>query len=67
MLIRFAGLGLIAICGIAIHFLYDMVHSGPPHQATIGEFALALVVVVAGLAGTLLAATGSELVQWKNR
>ena len=67
MIVRFAGVALIAICGIAIHFLYEMVHSGPLHQPTIAEFALALVVVVTGLGGMLMAATGSELTSWKHR
>lgn len=66
MIVRFAGLGLIAICGIAIHFLYEMVHAGPLHQPTIEEFAIALAVVVSGLGGTLMAATGSELAHWKH-
>lgn len=63
MIVRLAGLGLIAICGFAIHFLYQMVHAGPFHQATIEEFALAIIVVVTGLGGTLMAATGNELIQ----
>lgn len=59
MIIRFIGLGLLLVCGLAIHWLLGLVHSVP--STTGVEMLAAALIVFTGLGGVLLVATGSEL------
>ena len=60
MIVRLFGLLLLIICGLAVHELYSLVH-GAAHLSTGFELLLALLIVVTGLGGVLLASAGSEL------
>ena len=61
MIVRFVGLGSIALCAIVIHFLYQSVHTAPPHAATGTELLLAAAAVLTGLGGVLMVSAGSAL------
>ena len=61
MTVRIFGLGLILVSGIAVHWLYVLVHTAAHHSQNVGELLLAALIVVTGLGGVLMAAVGNEL------
>ena len=65
MIVRVFGLLLLVICGLTVHELYSLVHSAAP-VSTGFELLLALLIVVTGLGGVLMASTGSELLSLRD-
>ena len=61
ILMRLAGLALIAGCVFAGRWLYGSVHTPPPHEAGGLELVAAAVVVTCGLGGTMLAFIGPSM------
>jgi len=59
--LRGAGLGLLAACHWLAGLLYRLTDPAPGHSPTIGEFALAAVVVAALGSGLALTLLGPEL------
>lgn len=58
---RLQGVAILAICALAMHRLYLLVHILPRHEATPLELLLALVVVLTGVVGAAMAAVGPSL------
>jgi len=63
MIVRLIGVVFLPVCAFAVHWLYQLVHVVPPHPSSLGELAIAFVVVITGLGGALMAIVGDELVR----
>lgn len=61
MRIRLQGVMLLALCALALHRIYVLVHVPPWHQASPSELALGLVAVIAGVCGAACFAVGPAL------
>jgi hypothetical protein len=61
MKIRLEGVALLALCALALHRIYLLVHGVPVHQATPVELALGVVAVVTGVIGAVMLAVGPPL------
>jgi hypothetical protein len=61
MTVRLGGIGLIALCAVALQRLHMLVHAVPWHQASVTELALGVVAAITGLCGAACLAIGSAL------
>lgn len=61
MKIRLQGAALLAICVFAFLRLSALAHALPGHKGTLPDLALAMVVVVTGVAGAAMTVVGPAL------
>lgn len=59
--LRLAGLGLIAACYRTAIGVHNLIIASPPHEASMGEFALCVAIVLLLTSGLALAFVGPAL------